>query len=411
MDKSLRNIIGRRRRKGPKQKNLLFKRGIKVSFELKTQRTPSFLLTTTMDVEKVFHMTGGAGDSSYTKNSSLQKKGSDMVKHITMGAIQQLYLTTSPKSIGIADLGCSSGTNSLSTIREMVDAIEETNRSKVSQPLPEFRVYLNDLPTNDFNAVFKALPDFYRELKQARIDQGSGPSIYIAGYPGSFYGRLFPTDCLHFIYSSYSLHWLSRVPPALYDEQGMSINKGNIYISESSPPEVSEAYFKQFQEDFSLFLRSRSEELIAGGRMVLILLGRIGSNHVDRGNSLLWKLLTQSLTILVSQGKVEKDKLDSYEAHFYAPSKEELEDETRREGSFEMDRLEMVEMGRDVEDSKSYGMAVAKAVRAIQESMISHHFGEGIVDSLFQQYERLVVEEMAREEMITVSFVIVLGKK
>ncbi|GMP27366.1 hypothetical protein CsSME_00003392 [Camellia sinensis var. sinensis] len=364
-----------------------------------------------MDVEKVFHMTGGAGDSSYTKNSSLQKKGSDMVKHITMGAIQQLYLTTSPKSIGIADLGCSSGTNSLSTIREMVDAIEETNRSKVSQPLPEFRVYLNDLPTNDFNAVFKALPDFYRELKQARIDQGSGPSIYIAGYPGSFYGRLFPTDCLHFIYSSYSLHWLSRVPPALYDEQGMSINKGNIYISESSPPEVSEAYFKQFQEDFSLFLRSRSEELIAGGRMVLILLGRIGSNHVDRGNSLLWKLLTQSLTILVSQGKVEKDKLDSYEAHFYAPSKEELEDETRREGSFEMDRLEMVEMGRDVEDSKSYGMAVAKAVRAIQESMISHHFGEGIVDSLFQQYERLVVEEMAREEMITVSFVIVLGKK
>ncbi|CAL5324361.1 unnamed protein product [Camellia sinensis] len=390
---------------------MLFKRGIKVSFELKTQRTPSFLLTTTMDVEKVFHMTGGAGDSSYAKNSSLQKKGSDMVKHITMGAIQQLYLTTSPKSIGIADLGCSSGTNSLSTIREMVDAIEETNRSKVSQPLPEFRVYLNDLPTNDFNAVFKALPDFYRELKQARIDQGSGPSIYIAGYPGSFYGRLFPTDCLHFIYSSYSLHWLSRVPPALYDEQGMSINKGNIYISESSPPEVSEAYFRQFQEDFSLFLRSRSEELIAGGRMVLILLGRIGSNHVDRGNSLLWKLLTQSLTILVSQGKVEKDRLDSYEAHFYAPSKEELEDETRREGSFEMDRLEMVEMGRDVEDSKSYGMAVAKAVRAIQESMISHHFGEGIVDSLFQQYERLVVEEMAREEMITVSFVIVLGKK
>ncbi|THF98525.1 hypothetical protein TEA_001168 [Camellia sinensis var. sinensis] len=74
-------------------------------------------------------------------------------------------------------------------------------------------------------------------------------------------------------------------------------------------------------------------------------------------------------------------------------------------------RLWMVEMGRDVEDSKSYGMAVAKAVRAIQESMISHHFGEGIVDSLFQQYERLVVEEMAREEMITVSFVIVLGKK
>ncbi|KAJ6732859.1 hypothetical protein OIU74_004748, partial [Salix koriyanagi] len=41
------------------------------------------------------------------------------------------------------------------------------------------------------------------------------------------------------------------------------------HISASSPPLVSQAYYAQFQEDFSLFLRSRSEELTAGGRMVL----------------------------------------------------------------------------------------------------------------------------------------------
>lgn len=137
-----------------------------------------------------------------------QKKASDMVKHITMETIQELYYEVTPKSLGIADLGCSSGPNSLSLIKDMVEAVEGTSH-KIFHPMPEFRVYLNDLPTNDFNSVFKSLPDFYKDLKKDRNQEG--PAIFIAGYPGSFYGRLFPCNCLHFIYSSYSLHWLSKV--------------------------------------------------------------------------------------------------------------------------------------------------------------------------------------------------------
>ncbi|CAI0465128.1 unnamed protein product, partial [Linum tenue] len=78
-------------------------------------------------------------------------------------------------------------------------------------------------------------------------------------------------------------------------------NKGKVYIAESSPPSVSNAYIDQFKEDFALFLRSRAEELDAHGRMVLILTGRIGHDHVDRGNSLLWELLSRSLAILAAQ--------------------------------------------------------------------------------------------------------------
>ncbi|XP_059644718.1 probable methyltransferase TCM_000336 [Cornus florida] len=360
-----------------------------------------------MDAHQVFHMTVGVGETSYAKNSSLQKKVSDTVKHITLETIQDVYLTTAPKGITIADLGCSSGHNTLSIIREMVDAIEATSR-KLLQPAPEYRVYLNDLPANDFNTIFKALPDFIRELREGRED--GGPCIYIAGYPGTFYGRLFPNNSLHFIHSSNSLHWLSKVPPALYDKQGKSINKGNVYISESSPSQVCEAYFRQFQEDFSLFLRSRSEELISRGKMVLILVGRWSSNHIDRGNSFFWKLLSQSFAILVSQGEIEEEKLDSYDVHFYIPSKDELEDEVRREGSFEMDRFEMFEYEKDVGDKMSYGTAVAMTVRAIQESMICHHFGEGIVDRLFKIYGRLVDEEMAKEEIRPITFVAVLRK-
>ncbi|XP_022740808.1 salicylate carboxymethyltransferase-like [Durio zibethinus] len=361
-----------------------------------------------MDVEEVFHMTGGVGKTSYAQNSSLQKKASDMVKHITMETIQELYYEVTPKSLGIADLGCSSGPNSLSLIKDIVEAVEGTSH-KIFHPLPEFRVYLNDLPTNDFNSVFKCLPDFYRDLKKDR-NEGS-PAIFIAGYPGSFYGRLFPNNCLHFIYSSYSLHWLSKVPPALYDEHGRSINKGNVYISESSPPSVSQAYWNQFQEDFSLFLKSRSEELVTGGRMVLILLGRIGQDHVDRGNSFFWEILSRSLAISVSQGQIEQEKLDCYDVHFYAPSTNEIEDEVRREESFELDRIEMFEIEKEVKAGESCGTAVAMTVRAIQESMLCNHFGDGIdLDSLFDNYGKMVGEEIAKEAIKPITFIVVLKK-
>ncbi|XP_031255073.1 salicylate carboxymethyltransferase-like isoform X1 [Pistacia vera] len=380
-----------------------------------------------MDVEKLFHMTGGAGPSSYAKNSSLQKKASDMVKNVTIETLQQLYLEITTKTLCIADLGCSSGSNTLAMIKDVVETVEGTCR-KFMLSDPEFHVYLNDLSTNDFNSIFKALPDFVRELREER--SGGSPHIYIGGYPGSFYGRLFPNNSLHLIYSSYSVHWLSKgqapckldhacikyhyvmqVPPALYNDHGDSINKGNIYISESSPPRVLHAYFNQFQEDFSTFLRSRSEELVVGGRMVLILLGRAGPDHVDRGNSFFWELLSRSLAILASQGEIEKEKLESYDVNFYAPSKDEIEEEVRREGSFKLDQLQMFHIKKE-DYGDRHGYAVAATVRAIQESMIRHHFGvgEGSLDSLFEIYGRMVDEEMGKEEIKPWTFVLVLRK-
>ncbi|KAL5704702.1 gibberellin A4 carboxyl methyltransferase [Ranunculus cassubicifolius] len=361
-----------------------------------------------MDVERVFHMKEGVGDKSYAQNSSLQRKAFDMVKHITLETILDLYLKTTPQSLGIADLGCSSGPNTLTVIKEIINAITCTSH-KLLRPTPEFRVSLNDLPSNDFNTIFKSLPDLYQDLDKET--SGIFPLIFISAVPGSFYGRLFPSNTLHFIHSSYSLHWLSKIPSQLYDEEGMSINKGKVYISEDSPPLVSRAYMSQFQEDMTVFLKSRSEELVSGGRMVLILLGRRDQSHTDRGNSFFWELLSRSLEIMVCQGEIDKEKLDSYNVHFYAPSKYEIEDEVQREGSFAIDRLEMFENGRkESNDVRNYGRTVTTTVRAIQESMISHHFGEEIVEKLFEIYGELVEEEIAKEDIRPTTFILVLRK-
>ncbi|KAG6384963.1 hypothetical protein SASPL_153786 [Salvia splendens] len=312
-----------------------------------------------MDIHKAFHMKGGVGDNSYSKNSSFQKGVANKVKHVTTEAIQQVFITKKPKSL-----------------------VESASRA-IQQPPPEFRIYLNDLHTNDFNTILQGLPDLYKEFNRGTKQQ---PPLYIAACPGTFYGLLFPDHSLHFVYSSNSLHWLSMVPRGIYDEEGRSMNGKSVYISERSPP-----------------------ALIHGGRMVLVMLGRKASDHAHCANSFLWELLYQSLAHLVAQGEVEDEKLESYEVHFYAPSKEELEDEVRKEGSFRMEMVEMFEMMR-ADVSGSYGTVVAKAVRCVQESMLGHHFGEGILDKLFHHYASLIDQESAKCDVKSTTALLLLTK-
>ncbi|KAH0894070.1 hypothetical protein HID58_056499 [Brassica napus] len=329
------------------------------------------------ELEREFHMTG------YARNSSVQKKSSDNAKHITLETVQQLYKETRPKSLGIADLGCSSGPNTLSTIRDIIKTVEIAHHRELpNQPLPEFSIFLNDLPQNDFNSIFKTLPDFHMELKRGTKNDVC-PAIFIAACPGSFYGRLFPEKTIHFIYSSFSLHWLSKVPPGLFDHQGKSINKGCINICSSSPEAVSKAYYSQFKEDFSMFLRSRSKEVVAAGRMVLIILEREGPDH----------------------GETEEEKLDSYETQFYAASAAEIEGEVNNEGSFELEKLEIMEVEKkDNEDGMSSSELAAKTIRAVQESMLAPHFGEEILNKLFDTYGRMFDEELAKEDIRPITF-------
>lgn len=101
-----------------------------------------------------------------------------------------------------------------------------------------------------------------------------------------------------------------QVPPGIYDEKGISLNKKSIYISKNSPPQVCEAYAKQFKEDFSAFLKLRSRELVCGGTMVLVFTARSDPDFFTKDNTFLWELLYQSLRALVS-------KVSRARAHFY----------------------------------------------------------------------------------------------
>ena len=56
-----------------------------------------------------------------------------------------------------------------------------------------------------------------------QLGPGAGPCLF-SGTPGSFYGRLFPSNSLHFVHSSYSLQWLSQVTYSLNRKKVNLIN-------------------------------------------------------------------------------------------------------------------------------------------------------------------------------------------
>ncbi|MBA0703094.1 hypothetical protein Goari_022857 [Gossypium aridum] len=240
-----------------------------------------------MEVVQVLHMNGGVGETSYAKNSLLQQKVITMTKPITEDAITKLYCSKYPEEIAIADLGCSSGPNTFFLVSELLKVVDSV-RQKIGQKSPEYQVFLNDLPGNDFNTIFRSLSIFQNKLRK-QLGPGNGPCFF-TGVPGSFYGRLFRKNSLHFVHSSYSLHWLSQVP------QGLESNKRNIYMASTSPPDVLKAYYVQFQKDFSLFLKCRSEELVDGGRMVLTLIGRRSDDPSSKECCYFWELLAMALS-------------------------------------------------------------------------------------------------------------------
>jgi anthranilate O-methyltransferase len=266
-----------------------------------------------MKVERDFHMSRGDGEDSYASNSRVQEKSilkTRPVLHKAVTAAHALCLISSGPGGGamvVADLGCSSGPNTLLIVSEVLGAVADSRHELATtmmvvggagQP-QHVQIFLNDLPGNDFNLVFRSLEQFKTLAARDRREKPLLPPYYVAGLPGSFYTRLFPDRSVHLFHSSYCLMWRSKVPDELAG--GAVLNEGHIYIWETTPPAVVALYRRQFQEDLSLFLRLRHTELVPGGHMVLTFLGR-KSKDVLRGElSYTWGLLAQALQSLVKQ--------------------------------------------------------------------------------------------------------------
>lgn len=123
-------------------------------------------------------------------------------RQVIKKAVRELCSIVLPRNLVVVDLGCSLGENTFIFVSEVINAMSD-------HPL-EVQFFQNDLPGNDFNYIFRSLESF---KKMVAVEHKGGilPPFYVAGLPGSYYTRLFPSQSVHLFHSSYCLHWRSQV--------------------------------------------------------------------------------------------------------------------------------------------------------------------------------------------------------
>jgi hypothetical protein len=128
---------------------------------------------------------------------------------VVENAIKEVYTTLLPKTMIIGDLACAAGPNTLLFMSSVISTIVEQCKSSRDDSV-ELQFFLNDLPGNDFNELFRLIEKFRRPNitgERAHLP----PFYYIQGLPESYYNRLFPRESVHIFHSSYGLHWRSQV--------------------------------------------------------------------------------------------------------------------------------------------------------------------------------------------------------
>ncbi|KAG0491039.1 hypothetical protein HPP92_007902 [Vanilla planifolia] len=308
------------------------------------------------------------------------------------------------------DLGCASGPNAFRVISEIIASVEGHYIRSGRCP-QEIQYFLNDLPGNDFNSLFRSP---YLHERRAWDQEGVGClPLYVVGLPGSFYGRLFPLKSAHPFYSSYSLHWLSQVP------QGLEDLESNTYVTEESSPLSWKIYLEQYERDFSSFLKLRSKELFFGGRMILTSLGRRKPPTCGE-NTHLWRLLSDALRDMAFEGIIQWDKLKAFKLPHYVPLMEEVPAVVEKEGSLCIEKVHTFESNWDpldesnedfVLDEVSSGQNVAAMIRPVVEPLLTNHFGDGIIDDLFSRFAKNVARHMLKGKPKLLVFVLLLKLK
>ncbi|KAL2939442.1 Caffeine synthase 1 [Bienertia sinuspersici] len=309
------------------------------------------------------------------------------------------------KVLNVVDFGCGVGPTPIALILLVIETVNKIcmELKLKDDQLPEIQMHMNDLPSNDFNLLF-------RNIREMQLPKRNGmPFCFVMGTPGSLYNQLFPKNYLHLVHSNYALHWLSQVPLGIYDEKGNSMNKGGIIVSESSPPNVVKAYRAQFQQDLSSFLKCRSNDVAANGYMIISVSGSpsmVPRHHCSA------KLLLQAINSLVLKGLINREKADNFDMPIHYPFKEEMEGIIREEGSFAIEKIETMaeNAGEEITSIKERAETIAKCIRAAVEVLVSYHFGKHVWDTLYDELIQATLLHLEKEPLHMFTIIFMLKK-
>ncbi|KAI7744322.1 hypothetical protein M8C21_032738 [Ambrosia artemisiifolia] len=215
----------------------------------------------------------------------------------------------------------------------------------------------------------------------------------------------------------------NREVPQFQMPQGLENNGSHIYIAKTSPPDVYQAYGKQFHIDFTKFLRMRSEEVVHGGSMILTITSRSSVDPTSEDNCDLFELLGQSLIDMLKEGLVRGEDINSFNIPIYCPCVDEVRNIIESEGSFSIEDLNVFKINWDPYDTdytnmnhsnelcQVHGKNTSKVIRAGLEPLLVSHFGNSIIDVLFKKFEKHVADYLSKKKTRYFFLTISLTKK
>ncbi|XP_047168376.1 loganic acid O-methyltransferase-like [Vigna umbellata] len=326
---------------------------------------------------------GGSGTFSYFKNSYFQKRSSSVEESKIEEEIQkkldmEKIASASNMIIRVVDLGCATGPNTIMTAQSVVEAMKHKYKTQCpnTETAPEFHVFFNDLPSNDFNTLFTSLP--------------KDGNFFACGVPGSFYNRLFPESSIHFAHSTYALHFLSKSPE---ETNEAAWNKGRIHYTSASR-EVVDAYATQFARDAGNFFDARAMELVPGGMLVIVMQGvPNGMPYSHIINGMLFDCMGSILMDLSKEGLFDECEVDSFNFPYYAPSPEEMRKVIEKNGRFSIERMELTDPAPWLKNMDQVIPQWILHVRAAMEPIFTTRFGDQATHQMFQRLTKQLLDK------------------
>ncbi|BAC89880.1 class I SAM-dependent methyltransferase [Gloeobacter violaceus] len=254
---------------------------------------------------------GMKGEGFYDAHSDSQKLALVSAQALIAGAVRRIPPLTDSRPFTIVDYGCSEGRNSLMAVQWALDALAGQEDLQ-----PTICVVHNDLPTNNFNGLFRNLGS-----TGCCLETANGCPIYVFAAGRSFYRQILPSGSASFGLSSTALHWLSRPPVVHFPEHTYSgWARGS----------VREAFAAQSRQDLTTFLSCRAQETRPGGRLVLLMLGRADAGELagidgEKISGLMTtELMNQVLIEMVEDGTLDRQEYHDFFYPTYCPSLAEV---------------------------------------------------------------------------------------
>lgn len=264
----------------------------------------------------------------YDAHSSAQRAALDAFLPWLEDAVREIDPQAHEPRIGLLDLGSSEGGNAIYAMGRLIRAL----RMRTDAPI---WVFLDNLPTNDFNRLFTNL------FPQGELAFGE-EQVYSAAVGGSAFGQVVPAASLLAATTYNAIGFLDSLPAAQLPNYVLPMPPGASREGVSVSPKEHEPFRRQAAADMHRFYRARAAELARGGCLLVQVFGRDGDASTSHG---IYDVLSDALLDLVEDGGIPKQSYRDLIFPVYFRSLDELVDPITSDDALGRDfRIERAEV-------------------------------------------------------------------